>query len=255
MLCYTGCNVSKKNASTDNEDEFLMESSLINVEGLTSLPKWIPGNYPRVAIVFGYGYEDDITRNEIILNLATEFGLAENGGLLIPLLFPTEYLTGKRIRTSFLRDVLKDYNLDALILISSPERTHFSLADLQDSGIAYPIYSIFPQDDVLGTESGSSFVLDYKKQFHATDDESLTESYAQMEQDSNFSGDITKIIVPLIKRIQITSKNNTAPELSNSLADNLEFEYKEILGDCEVTPFVDPESGLRSLNHFVLGVY
>ena len=41
------------------------EIQFVKTDGLTDIPLWIPGNYPRIAVVFGHGYETEETQRRL----------------------------------------------------------------------------------------------------------------------------------------------------------------------------------------------
>lgn len=230
----------------------------------TSIPLWIPGDYPKIVIVFGHGYEEEDVQKEVLSVLETQFGLADENGLILPLTFPEEYFTNKRVSSDWLIKAIKDENVFAIITVAAPDRTHYSLADLQDNNYPAKVYSVFPQDNILGTESGSEFVLNYKSLGTRIDtspvyvlDSSKTEpkvSTRNFEEDGVFRGDIAQILIPIIRRIN--SLNNRAmPETTAGFASFLQDAYSKIFLDSTLTPYVDAQTGIKSQNHYVLGVY
>jgi hypothetical protein len=120
-----------------------------------------------VAILFGYGYNDEEFIGETKQLLVEHFAPAtEDDGpavdmdaLVRGIVYPEDFYYG---RISQLYDKIKDEPLGGFILLGSPENTHAVLARIQDnSNDAFPVISLFSQDDVLGTESGSDLVLDF----------------------------------------------------------------------------------------------
>lgn len=206
-----------------------------------SIPKWMPSENDPIILLFGHGYskwegeEQQKAREELMNTLRKEVGLYSEGGIIEEMDFLQEYLTGKRIRTNFLATDLKGTNAQALIIVSAPDRTHYALAALQEvSGL--PVYSVFPQDDVPGTEAGSAFVLDYQGDKAAQNDEEM----------ASFDGDLSKVLIPMIKAIKKENKTDFVSEFRTKLAD--------FYSSFSLTPYLDPETGLKSQNHFVLSV-
>ena len=240
------------------------EIQFVKTDGLTDIPLWIPGNYPRIAVVFGHGYETEETQVSVLAVLEENFGLAENQGLIIPLTFPKVYFENKRVRNAWLREALVGQDVCAIITLAAPAKTHFALADLQDNGFTGKVYSVFPQDDELGTESGSEFVLKYKSlgikldesPVYVIDSDKDIASVVSKnyEEEASFKQDITKVLIPIIKRIKSYNKS-TVPETPANFATYLKKCYEEIFPDSTLTPNVDPQTGIKSLNHYVLGVY
>ena len=228
------------------------------------LPLWIPGEYSKVVIVFGHGYETQELQEPILKELEKNFGLAENQGLILTRTFPATYFNNKKVSADWLRKSLVGEDVFAIITIGAPEKTHFTLADLQDSGFSGKVYSIFPQDNILGTESGSEFVLNYKSLGVKLDEspvyvidtnkEISTNVSKNYEEEGMFSGDITKVLIPIIKRIKSVNKK-AIPETPGSFVSYLQEAYKEFFSDFTLSPYVDAQTGIKSLNHYVLGVY
>ncbi len=264
ILCSLLCFACQKNDVVENQ-ELISESDINTIQKNTddSLPLWIPGNYSKLVVVFGHGYETEELQAPVIAELEKNFGLAENKGLIILRTFPENYFNGKKVSSDWLRKSLEKDDVFAIIIIGSPEKTHYTLADLQDNGFSGKVYSIFPQDDILGTESGSEFVLSYKS-LGAKLDESpvyvidttkdiskLAKSY---EEEGMFSGDISKVLIPIIKRLKSVNKK-AIPETPKSFVSYLNEGYKEFFADFEISSYVDAQTGIKSLNHYVFGVY
>lgn len=225
---------------------------------VSQIPKWLPGDYPHVAVVFGVGYETEELQAPVISYLSEEFGLAEDKGLIETFVFPDEYFNGKRIRVSFLKDTLKNCNLCGLVLLGSPDRTHYALSDLVESGISYSVWSIFPvtytSDEILGTECGSFFVLDYKVMGDSASGSDTALMDAMDKGVKRYSGDIGDVLTPVIRYIKKSGDGSDGPFSPGDAADYLLKAYKEEFEECSLDKFVEPESGLTALNHYVLGL-
>lgn len=226
---------------------------------VSGIPKWLPGDYPHVAVVFGVGYETEELQAPVISYLSEEFGLAEDKGLIETFVFPDEYFNGKRIRVAFLTDTLKNLNLCGLVLLGSPDRTHYALTDLVESGISYSVWSIFPvtytSDEILGTECGSFFVMDYKDVGDSSLAGSDTALMDAMDKGiKRYSGDIGDVLTPVIRYIKKSGDGADGPFSPGDAAEYLLKAYKEEFGECSLDKFVEPESGLTALNHYVLGL-
>jgi hypothetical protein len=145
----------------------------------------------QIAVVFGYGYNEEPFASEIRAQIASKFGLAAEGGLVLPLLFPDDFTNG---RISLLDGMLEEYGICGLIVIGAPERTYAVLARLQDSWgqdfSAYPIIMLAPQDFVLGIEEGSDVVLD----FAAANETDVLE-----EQDAKPADEMPELVFTLIR--------------------------------------------------------
>ena len=234
ILCSLLCFACQKNDVVENQ-ELISESDINTIQKNTddSLPLWIPGNYSKLVVVFGHGYETEELQVPVIAELEKNFGLAEDKGLIILRTFPENYFNGKKVSSDWLRKSLAEDDVFAIIIVGSPEKTHYTLADLQDNGFSGKVYSIFPQDDVLGTESGSEFVLSYKSLGVKLDESpvyvidttkdisKLSKSY---EEEGMFSGDISKVLIPIIKRLKSVNKK-AIPETPKSFTSQVATIY------------------------------
>jgi hypothetical protein len=200
----------------------------------------------QIALVFGYGYNDSIFVSETKAKIESVFGLAENGGLVLPLVFPDDF-AGERI--SLLYDKLAGYDMCGLIVIGAPERTHAVLARLQDSWgeeiPAYPVIMLAPQDDVLGIEAGADAVLDFVVE---------SESDPLDEQPATAEAEMPEIVFALIRYLYKT-KDAFVPPIAHDVAAL--FTPTEagfaLNGVWEIAPYRDPETRLAAINHFILG--
>ncbi len=255
VTVFSGCKKQERAPIVDEPDPDIL------VQRPDALvPKWLPGDYPHIAVILGAGYETEETSLPVKEYLAEEFGLAEDGGLIETYFFPDEYMNGKRIKVSFLTDTLKDKNIIGLVLLSAPDRTYYALMDLMESGISYPVWSIFPvtynTDEILGTECGSFFVLDYKEY---VDGEASDQDSMLMDDLVNgakkYGGNIGDILTPVIHCIKKTADAVNNPYSPADAAEYLLKAYAEVFSNCTLNRFIEPESSLPALNHYVLGIY
>ena len=106
----------------------------------------------KICVIFGYNYNNDEFVNEALSLFSREYGLAEDGGLVLPLVYPKDFLHSGRARISSLKDLVSDYMLDGMIILGAPEATHRALGVIEDEfggKKPYPVASFFPQDDML----------------------------------------------------------------------------------------------------------
>jgi hypothetical protein len=193
----------------------------------------------QIAIVFGYGYNDERFVSETQSQIAEVFGLATEGGLVLPLLFPDDF-SGNKI--SLLYEKLADYDICGLIVIGAPERSYTVLARLQDSwgteAPAYPVIMLAPQDDVLGIEAGADLVLDFA---------AASKSDALEEQAAEQSDEMPELLFSLIRYVY-SLKDAFDPSNANVRGDVLEL----LGGTWEIVPYIDSETGLYAINHFII---
>lgn len=214
----------------------------------------IPQKDEYVLVLLGYGYNQGEKKDSALTFLHDTYGFIENGGLIVPLVYPDSLQTAGYAKIS---DIVKKVELlqkdgkklIGFINIGAPEGLHRVIFALKDEGFVFPTFSIFPQDLILGIEAGSLLVIDYKsnsetEQKNAGDE--LKESLNQ-ELVFNFTGDITKIITPLMQTIV---KPNATQDLTKLIAF-LRNEFLKKLA-CNFVVYRDPETGLQAINHYIL---
>ena len=253
-LVFSGCKKKERPPIVDEPDP-----DIVVVRPDSMVPKWLPGDYAHIAVVFGVGYETEELQQPVIDYFADEFGLASDGGLIETYVFPTEYFNGKRIKVSFLTETFKNKNICGLVLLSAPDRAYYALMDLSENGVSYPVWSIFPvtytTDEVLGTEYGSFFVLDYKELSEKTSSDADSALIDKMDNgEKTYEGNIGDILTPVIHYIKKSADGVNEPYGPGYAAEYLFRAYRDIFDDCTLSRFVEQESGLPALNHFVLGI-
>lgn len=216
--------------------------------------KWTPVE-KHIALLFGYGYNDKAFVDSICSKLAEEYGLEKENGLILPLIYPDDFLvTGSIARISNLSSIVKDKNCRALITLGAPEYTHRALATIQDENLNCTVISLFSQDDILGTEAGSFLVFDFAEDELVLSDETEDESITEFEEEAITSLTNDTELKHLDKMNFLVSK------VVESLKNPLEIKNKDILQvatgifgkNWEVSSFLDTDTGLRAKNHFVL---
>ena len=190
-----------------------------------------------IAVLCGYGFEDF---DEKFASVKRKFGVNENGGLLLPLYYPEDFKHGNTARISDLYTLINNQKVRGILLLGSPEGTNIALARIQDSyqlKVPYPVFSFFPQDDVLGMESTCNFVLEYER---TSKEEATTESSVEFDEN------IVELVSNAIKYIY---------ELPGPLPQDNELSYhvQKIVGEnVKIHNFKDSETGIASINHFVI---
>ena len=135
-------------------------------------------------------------------------------------------------------------NIAGIITIGAPENTHYALAKLQDSDYKNPIFSVFPQDDILGTESGSTLVIDYMP---ITDKDNNTEHRGLEEVNTSYPDNIFPVIAPLIN----ASLDWQSIKKDDLLIPALRKTYNAST-ECSFSVYLDPQTKIRAKNHYVL---
>ncbi len=216
--------------------------------------KWTPVE-KHIAVLFGYGYNDKTFVDSICSVLAEEYGLEKDDGLILPLVFPQDFvISGSVARISNLSSIVKDKNCKALVTLGAPEYTHNALAKIQDDNLDCTVISLFSQDDILGTESGSFLVFDFAEEELILSDESDESSKEEFAEDS------MKSLTNDTELKHLDKMNFLVSKVIDVLKNPLEIKNKEVLQvatgifgkDWEVSSFLDADTGLRAKNHFVL---
>lgn len=216
--------------------------------------KWLPVE-KHVAILFGYGYNDKSFVDSVCLHLSEEYGLEKENGLILPLVYPDDFIvSGSTARISNLSSIMKDKNCRALITLGAPEYTHKALAKIQDDNLDCLVFSLFSQDDVLGTESGSFLVFDFAEEELILSDETDDSSNTEITEDA------IKSLTNDTELKHLDKMNYLVSKVVETLKNPSELKNKEILQvatgifgkDWEVSSFLDADTGLRAKNHFVL---
>lgn len=240
-LLAGGCKKKHKEADTNSVDLTLNQ---VEEAGLMAAPqKWHVTN-KRVCVLFGYDFNKPEIHDSLLALLKDNFGLDEDGGLIYPLTYPDDFKHGAKGYSGDFEDFLLESDLDlaGIVLLGAPEKTHSALAKNQDKWeqeVPYPVIALFPQDDVLGMESTCDIVVD-KGQTAGLDGEVAPE-----ESDGQIHKNAPEIIVETIRYIQLL---DGAPERSKTLQKHME----QMLEGYSFHHYTDPESGLMSINHFVL---
>jgi hypothetical protein len=199
---------------------------------LAEAQKPVPVDEP-IALLLGHGFNEPAFTQTLLAGLAEQFGLASEKGLVLPLVFPADF-TLERI--SLLYNKLENERIGALITLGAPEGTHKAIARLQDNGAAYPVISLASQDDILGTQAGSDLVLDIAVE---QPDDLLEEQAAPPAEE------MAAILPALLRHLGFTQKILAVPEPGQEILELLR-------GRWDILPYIDAETGLYAVNHFIL---
>ncbi|MCQ2585028.1 MAG: hypothetical protein MJ185_05505 [Treponema sp.] len=197
----------------------------------------------KIIILFGYNYNDESFVEKATKKLSDSFGLSEDGGVIVPVVFPDGFRHKDKAVTSDLFNILDDSSLDiaGFISLGAPEKTYRALTRIQDQWngqIPFPVISMFPQDDILGIEDTSSIVINQVQQAES-DENLITESEETGIQDAE---EILANAVSYILELE------GAPEKDAALATHV----RQMLPEKKVHRYTDSETGLYSINHFVI---
>ena len=198
----------------------------------------------RVCIIFGYDFNSPEAVEKFTALLGERYGLESDGGLIYTMIYPDSFKHGAKGYATELTAALTgtEKDLAGIIILGAPEHTHTAFAKLQDfweMGVPYPIYALFPQDDVLGLESTCDFVLDKEQ---VTD---LTGDIAPEETASEIILEAPEVLTDCIDyMLEIEG-----PFVKDS---SLPKHIMQMLKNKKIHHYVDPETGIQSINHFVL---
>ena len=244
-LFFSGCKKQQKNYDTDSIEltTDISEETKALSELMNTSQKWHLTN-KRVAVLFGYDFNNEEVKADLLTLLQENFGLSEDGGLIYPITYPEDFKHGVRGYASDFAAILQSDDLDlaGVVILGAPENTHIALARNQDKWnqeVPYPVVALFPQDDVLGIESTCDIVVDKGQTAGLTGEIVPEESDGQIHQNA------PEIIVETIKYIQLL---DGAPSRTKELQKHME----QMLEGFQFHHYTDPESGLLSINHFVL---
>lgn len=236
----TSLSSCKKEADIQNtEDSFELNiKESLSDENLI-VPSW---NFSekKICILFGYGYNDEKFLEEIKQKLSDEFGLAQDGGKILPLVFPKDFKIAGRERISLLSDVFDDYDISGLVLLGAPENTHNVLGHLilqYDGQLPFPVFSMFSQDNVLGTEWVSDFVLEKMN---------VSDIFSDVEEKLSPSAEDSEALI--LRAVKYMTLLDGPLQKDSDLITHVQ----KIVGENhKVSYYVDSDTALRSTNHFV----
>lgn len=241
LVSVTSC--SRNNANRKSKQK-------TNISKQPVREPWKPTKQ-KICIVFGYGYTSEFWVHKETQHLKDYYGLtdetfSDQSGLIVPLSWPEDFLVGKTGRISKLNEILENADVCGIITLGAPEYTNNALAKFREDkeeSEYFPIYSLFPQDEILAMEAVSDFVLD--KAVEASDNIEEIEN-AKEEQTQVIIDGIEGIIDRAIEYIL----NNPKPLKSDA---ELPSHVNNIIGEkFAIKRYVDPETGLSSINHFII---
>lgn len=242
LFAFTGCNKEKDQqkkalkleAKKEKENKKLLEQTI---------QQWHVTN-KRICVIFGYDFNSEEIVTQYKTMLSQKYGLEEDGGLIYPLVYPESFKHGGKSYFSELYSILCETEIDfaGIVILGAPDTTHIAFEKVQDfweGNVPYPIIALFPQDDIAGLESACDIILD-------------------KSQKAEISGTIApeEVVSELIKE---------APEILNQTIDyiltlngslekntDLQVHAGQMFKGKKIVNYIDPETGIKSVNHFVL---
>lgn len=191
----------------------------------------------EIHVFFGYDFNNDNQVMQLKQSLTDKFGAGPDGGLIAHSVYPDDYEINGKHRISLVEDYFEEPRTRGMITLGSPEGLYTPLARVLEKDPTYKIISLFPQDDILGSQSVSHLVL------------SAPVNSEIIEQELTISDADTAIL--LDKCTAYMRDKVFAPDYKIPNQSELRTEVMEVFGDeFEITPFIDPETGIRASNHF-----
>lgn len=200
----------------------------------------------NIILILGWGFNDEKTISDVKQTFASTFGIeSENQeGLISLFVYPNDFISGNKEKINLLEKFIENKDILGMIIFGAPDKTHKVLSSLKDKAenrtLSYPVFSFFPQDDIMGSQYVSDFVLDYSGNSNAS-------SSVSLENEKTFSipnFNTTTVITNAVQTIII----NKTPLKSD---ENLINTVQKIIGsNHKVSNYVDKETGLTSINHF-----
>ena len=241
VIIFSFSSCKKENIKTENIEKEIEIKRAVKLKNLDEETKLFLEEKNIFVVLAHNFYEPNICENLIKL-LDENFGVQteENDGLIKIMIFPDDFMVSGKIRVSSLYAKLKEENPAGLIILGSPEGICNSVARLEDlyenRKLPYAVIQLFPQDDILGTESTSNFVLDYAKK---SDNLEAEETVVQLDFD------YSKILINSID--EVISSKGPIPQ------DSMLFQKVQKISGPEnkISHYVDVETGLQSINHFI----
>ena len=243
IIQLTGCKKEKNQVPETDLLQLNVQTTLDTDILKTNNQRWHVTN-KRVCVIFGYDFNTPEAVEKFTTLLGERYGLESDGGLIFSMTYPDSFKHAPKGYASDLTAALSgtDRDLAGVIILGAPENTHTALAKLQDfweMGVPYPIYALFPQDDVLGLESTCDFVLDKEQQADLSGDIVPEETVSQIILEAPEV--LTECIDYMLDMEGPFVKDSTLPKHITQMLKNKKIHH-----------YVDPESGIQSINHFVL---
>ncbi len=206
-----------------------------------SVRLWEPSD-TVVCVVFGHGYTEDVFLSDTLELLSQQFGMEDDGGFIRPMIYPDDFTRGGVERIFWLSDIAEDDTVSGVITLGCPELTYRALSVIRGEKPGFPVLSLFPQDDILAVESHSTAVVDFAAETPAAGEDGIP----SLEEET--IRNIEAVPALLAESVRLV-KNGGFPEPGEPLRTL----FADTVGDAwNVAFYVDPETGIRSANHFTL---
>ncbi len=244
-LVFLTFSCSKPSVQTDDNSYINLEvkkSEAVSVQVFNS-----QFTYKKILVVLGYDVNSPKISSELKTQLQNLYGLTDANGINNLVTYPEDFKRGQRGYIGEFTAMLTDTEVEyaGVIILGAPEYTHIALARHQDfwnQKVPYPTIALFPQDDILGIEANCDIVIE-KAQPLQMDGEPLSE-----EVENQLIEEAPNLLIHTINYFLYMDESNTCFERTESLKNHLNQMYPEY----KFHNYSDPETGLQSINHFIL---
>lgn len=243
ILFTAGCQKKNQNNAAVIHDLKLSQVSQDSQQLSQIISQWHITN-KRIYVLFGYGFNSPETVEKLKLVLENRYGLDEDDGLICPVIYPDNFKhNGKAIATELYHMLAEsEKDIAGVLILGAPDTTNIALGRLQDfwdMNVPYPIIALFPQDDVEGLHSTCDLVIDKSQKTQSGTEEESNEFLNEIAEET------PGLIVDTLD--YMITLNGTLPKDSD-----LQVHAKQMLPGRNLSMYVDPETGIRAINHFVL---
>lgn len=245
IITLFSCGETK--TSLDSEEKILeiqVRDSSVSFDELKNCQSQLwHGSNTKIYVLFGYNFNDEEFVSGTTALLSEKYGLSENGGQIIPVIFPKNFKHGEKAVTVDLYNILNENitEVSGFITLGTPENTYKALAKVQDQWqgeIPFPVVSLFPQDETLGIQDTSIIVID-KVQAAESEESLVTESEHHRVEDA---AEILDSVITFIKNIDGKIEKDS----------KLGSYVRMMLPNKNIRRYTDSDSGLYAINHFVI---
>lgn len=235
-VSFFSCKNKSVKMNSEGAIQLLINDSEISDSEIASAPINHSFSEKKIIVLLGYSFNAPEIKNKMLGLLEQKYGFTDCGAMIFPLCFPDDFKRSGHSYATELYSIISDPLIDVagIVLIGAPEYTHLALAKNQDDWeqeVPYPVIALFPQDDTLGIESTCNFILD--------------KTQTAEEEDFTPSDEYFELILQVIDYIsmgdfEITDYSDPIVHVAHLLKEN------------KFHNFTDSETGLKSINHFVL---
>lgn len=247
LILAAGCNGKNNNQTGSSSVELRVDTIKNDSKTVEQLiQQWNVTN-KRIVVLFGYDFNSEETVKKLTAKLEQRYGLDSDGGLIISYIYPDSFKhNGKTFPSEFPALVNEnEKEISGIVLLGAPSGTETALTRIQNFWkleVPYPIIALFSQEEAAGLEANCDIVIDKSQKAE------ITGGIAPEETITEVSEDAPEILMDTIDYILLLNGSIPKDLKKNEIKDHV----KVMLKNREFTQYKDPESGLTSINHFVL---